>query len=143
MAEDLGARIAALQRSGVIQRIVAAHKPTAQMCITCGRETPILEPYTGEARQRMCEQCRRDFHHLAKIMCRGCGKFLGFMQTGIAECGYRVKEDETLHTPFCNNCDKERADREKTGAIEEFEKYAILKRNNDLVGAVQGGKITL
>jgi hypothetical protein len=136
MAEDIGKTIEAMERSGLVERL-SGKAPTRQKCMVCGRETPILEAYTGEARQRMCEECRRTYYDLAKIMCRKCGKFLGFMRTGISETGYHVKRDETLHTPWCDNCDPESA-RKGPAPIEEIERFSVLRRENEMAGAIEG-----
>jgi hypothetical protein len=106
--------------------------------VVCGKDTPILEIFTGEARQRMCEDCKKTYYDLAKIMCRRCGKFLGFMHTGIAETGYHVKRDETLHTPWCDNCNSVEA-KKGPAPIEEIEKFALLKRENAMAGVIEAG----
>lgn len=139
MADDLGKVLDAMEKSGLAQKVISEFKPTTQMCIICGKDTPILELFTGEARQRMCESCRRTYYDFAKILCRSCGKFLGFMKSGIAPNGYHVKRDETLHTPWCDHCDKERA---KAGSapIEELTRYMSIQRQNELAGAVSSGK---
>lgn len=136
---DLGRRLEALERSGVVQRLAAGFKPTRQACIACGGDTPILEVYTGEARQRMCPRCRKEYAELAKIMCRTCGNFLGFMKSGVTEDGYYVKPDETLHTEYCSLCDPERAGREKAAPIEEFKRHAAVKRGNAMAGVIEAG----
>jgi len=139
MAEDLGKMLDAMERSGLAQKLMAGYKPTKQKCVVCGRDTPILELFTGEARQRMCEDCKQRYYDLAKIMCRQCGKFLGFMRTGISETGYHVKRDETLHTPWCDNCNPSEAKKGKPAPIEEIEKFSILKRENDMAGVIEAG----
>ena len=138
MAEDLRRTLEAMERSGLVQRMSEKYRPNMQKCLVCGRDAPILEAYTGEARQRMCEDCKRTYYDLAKIVCGKCGKVLGFMRTGISETGYRVKRDETLHTPWCDNCDPESA-RKGPAPIEEIERFSVLRRENEMAGAVEAG----
>lgn len=136
MDNDFGKTLEAMERSGLAQRLMDRSKPTRQKCVVCGKDTPILEMFTGEARQRMCEECKKTYYDLAKILCRKCGKFLGFMRTGISETGYHVKRDETLHTPWCDNCDPVSA-KKGPAPIEEIERFSILRMENDMAGVIE------
>ena len=122
-----------------LRKEVEEFKPVVQKCIVCKRDCPITGLYTGEANQRMCERCRKAYHHLAKILCGRCGAFLGFMQSGINHEGYHVKPDETLHTEFCPNCDRKRAEKERTCDIVEIRRFAQIKRGNELAKVVESG----
>lgn len=123
-------------RSGLVEDMRNA-VPTTQHCCVCHRDCPIDSVYTGEAWQRMCPSCRRRYAELAKVMCLGCGRFLCFMKSGVTEDGYRVRPDETLHVRFCDNCDGTRARERKKAPIEEFERFAQVKRGNQLAGAIE------
>lgn len=138
MAEDLGKTLEMMERSGLIAKLFDGFNPTHQLCVVCGKKTPIVEMFTGEASQRMCEDCKRTYYDLAKIMCRKCGKFIGFMRPGVSETGYHVKRNETLHTPWCNNCNPEEA-KKGQAPVEEIARFALLKRENDMVGVIKAG----
>lgn len=120
-------------------RAAVEFRPTIQKCMICKRDCPITGIYTGEANQRMCERCRRTYHHLAKIMCRKCGAFLGFMQSGINHDGYHVKPDETLHTEFCPLCDRERAKKEKACDLIEIRRFKQIRAGNEAAGIIESG----
>lgn len=127
--------IEAATKSGLVQSLLD-FKPTLQKCIVCRRECAIDSVYTGEAWQRMCPRCREEYRSLAKIVCRNCGKFLGFMKPGVTEDGYGVKPDETLHVGWCDLCAGRLTRERKKSPIEEFERFAAIKRGNELAGAV-------
>ena len=134
----LGKVLDKLQKSGVGEAL-SKIKPTMQKCIVCGRWCPTTGLFTGEANQKMCEKCKVDYHHLAKIMCGKCHSFLGFMQAGINADGYHVKRDETLHTEFCPLCDSRRAKAEKTAEIIEIRRFKQIKRGNEMAGIIESG----
>lgn len=135
---DLGKMLYDLNHSELAEEI-KNRKPTMQKCIICGRWCPIVGLFTGEANQKMCEKCKTDYHHLAKLMCRKCGSFLGFMQTGLNADGYRVKPDETLHVEFCGHCDKKRAEKEKSADIIEVRRFKQIRRCNEMAGIIETG----
>lgn len=135
LSESFDRFVEAATRSGLVDRMKNA-KMTLQRCVVCHRECAIDEVYTGEARQRMCPRCRSEYASLAKVVCRNCGKFLCFMKSGVTPDGYGVRPDETLHVPWCDNCNREMAAARKKAPIEEFERFAAIKRGNEMAGVV-------
>jgi len=99
------------------------------LCQVCGLFEPKSIVYDGSIESVLCDKClnqsKRD--GLAYLMCRKCGKFLGFYKPGVVklESGVRVlvEPGDTLHTEWCGHCNPN----EPRADVSEFKDIMKMK----------------
>lgn len=100
------------------------------MCQICGKFQPKKTLYDGSGESVLCEHCLKRNEGLAYLMCRKCGKFLGFYKPGVVKLpsGVRVliEPGDTLHTSWCSHCNPN----EPSADIEEFKTIMDQKNLN-------------
>ena len=101
------------------------------LCQICGVFSPKNAVFTGKGEDVLCPMCLKRNEGLAYLMCRGCGKFLGFYKPGKVklESGVivLVEPGDTLHTVWCHSCNP----KAKSFDIDEF-KTLVLQANGNL-----------
>ena len=97
------------------------------MCQICGVFRPKKVLYDGSGESVLCDKCLSANKGLAYLMCRRCGKFLGFYKPGRVslESGVSVEIEpgDTLHTSWCSHCNPN----EPSADIEEFKEIMLQK----------------
>jgi hypothetical protein len=98
------------------------------MCQICGTFRPKKVLYDGSGESVLCDKCLAKNPGVAYLMCRRCGKFLGFYKPGKVRLDsgviVEIEPGDTLHTTWCSHCNP----REPAADIEEFK--AIMAQKN-------------
>ena len=101
----------------------------AVLCQSCGVFKPKNIVYDGSIESVLCDKCLEQSKKdgLAFLMCRKCGKFLGFYKPGVVklESGVQVlvEPGDTLHTEWCGYCNPA----EPKADISEFKDIMKMK----------------
>jgi len=97
------------------------------MCQICGTFRPKKVLYDGSGESVLCERCLSVNKGLAYLMCRKCGKFLGFYKPGRVRLDsgvvVEIEPGDTLHTAWCSYCNPN----EPSADIEEFKEIMLQK----------------
>lgn len=100
------------------------------LCQICGKLEPQGGVYTCKGEDALCPVCLKMNEGLAYVMCRKCGKFLGFYKPGIVrlEAGVVVRIDpgDTLHTVWCQHCNPDAGEWD----IDEFRTLVLQALGN-------------
>jgi len=99
------------------------------MCQICGVFRPKKVLYDGSIESVLCDRCldKSRADGMAYLLCRKCGKFLGFYKTGRVKLDsgviVEIEPGDTLHTVWCGTCNPA----EETADIEEFKTIMLQK----------------
>ena len=100
------------------------------MCQICGMFRPKKTLYDGSGESVLCDLCINKNKGLAYLMCRKCGRFLGFYKTGRIRLDsgvvVEIEPGDTLHTAWCSYCNPS----EPSADIEEFKEIMAQKHLN-------------
>lgn len=99
------------------------------MCQICGIFRPKKIVYDQSIESALCEMClnKSRADGMAYLLCRKCGKFLGFYKPGRVRLDsgviVEIEPGDTLHTMWCSHCNP----KEPTADIEEFKTIMLQK----------------